>query len=278
MLVLPLLLLPLAAGPPPTALAPAVLLQEPEDLDDLFEEFRDKLKGKGEEGRCLQILDELVQRHRAAAERIQEIDELLEIGEGKASDLKKEKKALRKKQAEIARVVWDVFVARKRPTEPNLRLWKAAVYAYGQMGEDGPPYLWRAFEDKRFNRDVEFRALCVEQVGYTKDYSQWKELVDLLDYKDEGVIAAAGNALAQFGDAPGAIRRDCVEVLVKRLESYHNRASNLEDTTSARIYGVVREPMIRALSVLTGQNLRDPLDWTKWWNNNKNDRSLWRDR
>jgi len=117
----------------------------------------------------------------------------------------------------------------------------------------------------------------VKQVGSTRDWDQWKELVDLLDYKDELVIAAAGEALIKFADAPTKVRQESAKILVKRLESYQNAASSGEDDTARRIYRTVRDPMIRALSALTGQSFRDPLEWTKWWNNVGNKKAYWKD-
>ena len=271
-----LLALLLTASLTPPAWTP--LAQDPaEVLETQIDAFKDIIKAKkGGEPEAIEKMDFFVQRYRENRDRLVEIDETLELGDGDAKALKKEAKQVAKEQKLLAETVWYSF-ARKRPTKPHMDLWKAAAFAFGQMGADGAEQLWKAFEDKRFNDDVEFRALCVQQVGFTHDYEQAAELTDLLDYKDELVIAAAGEALAQFGGAPGKVRRDCTETLVKRLESYHNASTNYEDTNAIRIFRQVKDPMIRALTALTGQSFRDPVEWTRWWNDNKKDKELWQD-
>ncbi|KAA3604523.1 MAG: hypothetical protein DWQ01_22055 [Planctomycetota bacterium] len=240
---------------------------------------RDFLKEDDVALKAIALVDRMVQLYQGNAKRLTEINEDLELGEGDSRALKKEGKELEKVQESLAKTVFLAFKYRKRPTERrNLDLWKASAFAFGQMGSHGSVFLWKAFDDKRFNKDVEFRALCVEQVGYTLDYEQAEALLDFLDYKDEEVIAAAGRALSQFEDAPGSIRKECVGKIVKQLESYHNAASELEDNNSKRIYRKVREPLTTALRNLTGESFSDPLDWTRWWNKNKKNRSAWEDR
>ena len=40
----------------------------------------------------------------------------------------------------------------------------------------------------------------------------------------------------------------------------------------------MRDPMIKALRVMTGQDFRDAQAWTTWWNKNKKDKAVWKDR
>lgn len=251
-----------------------------QDIDAKIEAYEEVVKSKGRVPEAIAHLDGLLQLYKSLQERAEAIAESLDIGEGEKKELEAEAKQLGKDQESLVDAVWLAFSAKTRkdlrPPE-NLELWRTAAVVLGYMGPDGAERLWDAFEDKRFNKDVEFRAHIVKQIGSTKDYDQWKELVDLLDYKDELVIAAAGEALVKFGEAPVKIRQSAAEVLVKRLESYQNAAASGEDDTARRIYRTVRDPMIRALSSLTGQSFRDPLEWTKWWNNEGKKKDYWKD-
>lgn len=262
---------------PWSLLAAPVRAQDRPDLDDQLKAYTKLLKGKGHEDEIIGTIDRLLSRYKADGERRREIAEALELEEGDLKALRQEDKDLEREQALLVKAVWQAFALRKRPTEANRRLWVAMAYALGQMGPDGADYLWKAFADKRVSRDYEFQALCVEQVGMTRDWDQWKKLVDQLDYRDELVAAAAGKALVHFRDAPGRIRRECTERLVKLLEARHNAATNIDDTYSIRVYRTVRQPWLQALSALTGQSFTDPLDWVKWWNDNKNRASAWPD-
>ncbi|RMH02116.1 MAG: HEAT repeat domain-containing protein [Planctomycetota bacterium] len=256
----------------------AVSVQD--DLDARIEAYEEVVKDKGRVPEAISHLDGLLQHYQKLADRRREIAEALEFDEGDPKALKKEDKELARQQERIVDAVWLAFDARSRkrarPPE-NVDLWRTAAVVLGRMGEEGAKYLWEAFEDKRFTKDVEFRAHIVRQIGSTRDWDQWKELVDLLDYKDELVIAAAAESLARFGEAPAKIRQESTKYLVKRLESYQNAALDGEDTTARRVYRTVREPMTRALSALTGQSFRDPLDWTKWWNNVGQKKDYWKE-
>ncbi|MFQ5749514.1 MAG: hypothetical protein ACE5H3_08665, partial [Planctomycetota bacterium] len=232
----------------------------------------EQLRGRGREGEAIATLDGFVQRARGLQEKEAEARDQLDLKEGRASDLKKELKGLQKGQQRLADLVGLAF-SRKRVTEPHMRLWRAAVYAWGQMGPYGSKGLWKVFGDKRFNKDVEFRALVVKQIGETRDYSQASKMIDMLDSKDEIVIAATGEALAQWGE----VRRKIVGRAVVILDADYNAATNINDTTANRIYRTIHEPLIRALSALTGQSFRDPLDWTRWWNKNKKNPEAWKD-
>ncbi|TAH36321.1 MAG: hypothetical protein EYC70_10965 [Planctomycetota bacterium] len=261
-------------------LASAALVQSADPADELKQEvdaYKEILADRDREDEAIPHIDKFVQRSKANATELREIEDMLELKEGSAEELKKKKKELEKEQKLLADTVWVAFTARKQVTEPHLRLWKAAAIALGQMGSHGAGYLVNAYKQDRFDKYPDDRAFMVEQIGYTKDYSKDKELVDLLDFHQDVVIAAAAKAMAQFSGAPGKSRQYMVENLVKILESYSNAASNIEDTTSVQKYTTVRGPLVDALKALTPMSFDQPLDWTKWWNNNKNKPEFWKD-
>ncbi|HJM39568.1 MAG TPA: hypothetical protein QGG59_05585 [Planctomycetota bacterium] len=260
-------------------LATSSLLQSVAQEDVLEEKvslFKKIIKGKGQEPLAINHIDGFATLYSEAQERREEIEESLEFKPEDVNELKKELKNLESRQKAIADVVWYSF-RRKRETKEHNTLWKAATYAFGRMPHHGAKYLWKAFEDKRFNRDVEFRSLCVKQVGFTRDLDQIEDLLDLLDYKDEVVAAAAGEALSQYRSAPGDVRKECTKSLVKMLESYHNASLDREDSGAVREYRTVRDPFLRALTTFTNESYRDPLEWTRWWNKNKKKSELWKD-
>ncbi|MDP6940393.1 MAG: hypothetical protein QGH51_00030 [Planctomycetota bacterium] len=263
----------------PAIAAPAWVPQAVSQEDVLEEKtalFKKIIKGRGQEPMAINHIDGFATLYSEAQERREEIEESLEFDPKETKVLKAELKELQKRQKEIAEIVWYSF-RRKKETKEHHTLWKAAVYAFGRMPHHGAKYLWKAFEDKRFNRDVEFRALCVKQVGFTRDLKQIEELLDLLDYKDEVVAAASGEALSQYREAPGDVRKECTKSLVKMLESYHNASLDREDSGAVREYRTIRDPFLRALTTFTNESFRDPLEWTRWWNKNKKKQELWKD-
>lgn len=257
----------------------AVPQTPPDDLKKDVDAFKDLIADRNSGEAAIPFIDKFVARYKSDAESVHDINDKLELKEGSAEDLKKQKSELEKEQKMLASTVWQSFAnpARKQVTDTNLQLWKSAAFAFGQMGEQGSGYLLDAFKQDRFDKQPDFRATLIEQVGYTKDYSKDKDLVDLLDFHQDVVIAAAAKALGQFREAPGERRKFMVENLVKKLESYSNQASDVQDTVSIQKYTTVRGPMVDALKKLTGEAYNEPLEWTKWWNNNKNKPELWKD-
>ena len=169
---------------------PAPPQAAPVDLKEQSASFKKLVKGKDSENEIIAMTDDLLQRWQGNLKTIQNLEDMIEIKEGKISEHKKAIKDLEGEQREIPSIVFSCF-ARRKVTEPHMRVWRSAVTALGRMGIHGPPYLWKAFEDRRFSREVDFRGLCVHQVGYTQDFKQSEELLDLLDYHQELVIAKA---------------------------------------------------------------------------------------
>jgi len=222
-----------------------------------------------------------LQRYLADGERLRAIADEIELGvEPKQQRLfKKEVKELQKEQGDLTDEIWYCFKKRKdEESEANQRMWKAAAYVFAQMGTDGADYLMKAFADKRFSRLPDLMGLFIEQVGYTHDYSKTDTLIDLLDHNHFVVIAKAAYALSQFSGAPGKLRKEAVGVLVRTLESYRNSASDNLESMEVRRYRQTREPILRALTALTGESFRESLAWTKWWNTNRKNAKYWKDK
>jgi HEAT repeat protein len=256
---------------------PMLAVPAQDTFKEQVKQYQEILDGRDGVGDAIALIDQFTQRYAQLSERLIEIADSLEIDEGDAKTLKKEAKKIKADQEDLADLVWLAFKERKRDTEDHRQLWKAAVFAFGGMGEGGSKYLWKAFEDKRFRKDLEFRAMCVVQVGHTKDYSQVEDLVDLLDYHLDLVIAKAAEALAQYRDAPAKVRLLAADKLVNFLNSYYNAQLNPDDTIGRQRYRLVRRPMLEALTELTGQSFQDPLEWRRWFNKNKKNKKVWSD-
>ena len=258
-------------------LPPLASVGFPQDtLKEDIAAYKKAVAARHREADVIAFIDGFVQVFQSGKVRLVEIADALEIEEGNASDLKKERTLIERQQGLLAKTVWKAF-SRKNQTEKNQQIWTAAIYAFGQMGSFGPTYIWKAFEDKRFREDRDFQSLCVEQIGFTKDYTQAEELIDLLDYKHAVIAAKAADSLGQFREASVAVRKECVKKLVKLLESYRTTGVNDSDSPLDKInYRTIRGPFISALKGLTGQSISNSLDWTKWWNNNKNNSKVWK--
>jgi len=259
------------------AAAPAVFAQG-EDLKEQLAKYETILKGKAGETDVIALIDSFTSRFKANLARIEGIKDDLELKQGDLKKLADDLKALQKENEQLADAVYSSFVHPKRKdiTAPNLDMWKAGSYALGQMGELGALRLWKIFEDKKFRKEIDFLGLVIEQVGSTDHWASAPDLVDLLDHHEYLFIAKAADALAMFNDAPGKVRRDIVEKMVKLYAQYSEDAeSDQQDQEKQEKFRKTSGSLAKALEALTGTQQRTPTDWNTWFNNHKTDKAVW---
>lgn len=191
-----------------------------------------------------------------------------DVARGKMTDLlTMAKDAGPKDRAKIVKEIAKSFGQRRKEGEDGL--YRAATAALGAIGPEAAKELQKAFDAKIFTKNVEMRAEIVEAVGKTKDHKSAKFLVDLLDYKDDPVIAATAKGMSYYHGEPIAVRLEMVEKMIRALEVSDNNARDLNNVRAQERYAVIGSPLIASLQKLTGQDVRKPLEWVQWWNDNK---------
>jgi HEAT repeat protein len=187
----------------------------------------------------------------------------------------KSKAAGPKDRAKVAKAIGACLDATRTPVEgqgkqETFKLYIAASAALGTMGEEGAKPLLAAIDTKRFKHEIELRCGLVAAAGATKSPAGIKPILDLLKDKDYPVIAAAADALANYREAKEADRKNIVETMVKYLESAKGQADqNPNDTEARKKFDTIGGPLMNSLGKLTGEQIRDPQAWVKWWNDNK---------
>ncbi len=270
LLPLPLLLaaLPLAAPLPAQAA----------DLKEQLTKYQEILKSKAEAEEAIPLIDGFNSRFIANRARLDGIRDDLELKQGDPEALKAEKKALEKEQDVLADAVYECFVHSKRKeiSQANTSMWKAGAFALGQMGERGAQRLWLIFEDKKFKKEIDLLGLVLEQIGATDHWASAVALVDLLDHHEYLYIAKAADALAQFNDAPGGVRRGAVERMVKLYAQYSEDAeSDPQNQEKQEKFRKTSSSLAKALEMLTSTQQRTPTDWNTWFNEHKSDKAVW---
>ena len=139
--------------------------------------------------------------------------------------------------------------------------------------------LKKAFKDKKRFGDKEWRSLradMLKSLGKTKDLNYVKFLTDEARKNiEDTLMAAAGEALAEFADADLKTRKEISKVLIKKFANiYENANANLDSGDLQRKtwedrYKAVADPWNTTLKKLTKQRLRTPNDWQKFYNKNK---------
>lgn len=259
------------------AATPAAACQG-EDLKEQLVQYEALLKGKAGEPEAQALIDSFSVRFKANMARIEGMKDDIELKQGDQKKLAEDLKALQKEQEELADAVYLCFVhgKRKEINQLNLTMWKTGAFALGMMGELGAERLWKVFEDKKFKKETDFLCIIIQQVGSTDHWASAEMLADLLDHHEYTFIASAADALAQFNDAPGPLRRDVVERMVKLYAQYSEDAeSDQQDQEKQEKFRKTSGSLAKALEALTGTQQRTPTDWNTWFNKHKNDKEVW---
>lgn len=180
-----------------------------------------------------------------------------------------------KDKSKIAKAVSGAFALRRETTS----LAKAAAMSLSVLGEEGVKPLVDAANDRSFKKPEpglpELRAEFAKAVGRTKSPKAVDPLLDLLKDKDYVVIAGASEALGNFRKADEAIRKKIVDRLVKLVSSAEAaKFADPKDSEAKLKYDTIGGTIITSLQALTGETLREPAEWMKWWNDHK--KGVWK--
>jgi len=91
-----------------------------------------------------------------------------------------------------------------------------------------------------------------------------KFLSDLLKGKDD-FIADAARALGDYDKAPGAVRKEIFEDLLKISEGVYS-GSEKNDTNMKRRWNIWGSDVVDAMKKLSKQNCANPIEFRKWFN------------
>jgi hypothetical protein len=92
-----------------------------------------------------------------------------------------------------------------------------------------------------------------------------KFLTDLLKGKDDFITDTA-RALGDYDKAPGAVRKEIFEDLLKTSEGVYS-GSEKNDTNMKRRWNIWGTDVVEAMRKLSKQNCANPIEFRKWFNN-----------
>lgn len=244
--------------------------------EEFLEAYVELVKDKKKTTEVSVALEKIARMYQDAMATEEQAQLMLDRKQGDSAEHKRTLRDSERLRKDLADHAWMALRFRNRDNDDNKKIWAKAIWVFGGMPDHGCKYLWKAFEDKRFRKDSKTQAECIRQIGRTKDYSQYQDLLDLLKHHDYQVIAGAAQAFQNYGNAPGKIRQECTKRLVKQLESFDN-AANEGGTSAGKRLGWTKGPMMKALTAITGERFGSSLAWTRFWNKNKNNSKLWKD-
>ena len=178
-----------------------------------------------------------------------------------------------KDQKDIIGALDDVFGQRRQELEsgePNNPLFIAAAAALGEMGVDASSVLVKWIGDKRHRSDLTLQRRLILSLGKTKDPKRVRDLVGMLQNKDAILVAATAEAMANYSDADGEMRKELFSELLKILMSAKGRMdSDVNDLEARQRYDTIAAPMVTSMQTLSRHDERVPEEWQRWWNKNK---------
>jgi HEAT repeat protein len=190
-----------------------------------------------------------------------------------------------KDRAPIVRVI-ERCLAAKRQGKPETELVCHAARALAGMAPESLPVLVRALENKPLLKDKEIGRTLVLALGKTRDKAAVKPLLEVLDSDDDGLVAAAGEALGEHEGAPLATRKQLFEEVLKALMQAKDQMdaqtqgaldpNSPHDDAAARRYDTIQAALGTTLQRLSKQEARSAESWQRWWNKNK--RANWDDK
>jgi hypothetical protein len=172
-------------------------------------------------------------------------------------------------------------VIRQRTREPYL---EAAAKALGEFADPAVVPILKQLTEFAMNQKVPIPNVAsagLRALGKiaSPKAGDVKYLTDLLKGKDD-FIADAARALGDYEKAPGAVRKEIFEDLLKISEGVFS-GSEKNDTNMKRKWNIWGTDVVDAMKKLSKQNCANPIEFRKWFNNKeegggKNPRT-WRD-
>jgi hypothetical protein len=160
--------------------------------------------------------------------------------------------------------------------EFNNKLAIAAADVLGSMGPESVPTLISWVGNKNVRRDIQLQRQLVLSLGKTRDKEAIKTLTLALENKDAPVVAAAAEAIGEFGDVKIDVRKELFSSALKTLMSAKNQKDAEANTsggpkgsTATERYDTIAAPLMSTLHKLTKHDESTPEAWEHWWNKNR---------
>jgi HEAT repeat protein len=122
---------------------------------------------------------------------------------------------------------------------------------------------------------VDIYGSCLRALKKLADQkgSALKTLLDLMNYKLDDVVGKAADALGGYKEAPGKLRRELLEEIIKKTEGTCASAKDPKNSGQVRKWNIISSNVMGALNALSGQKFKDVQEARKWFNDHKKDKS-----
>ena len=147
---------------------------------------------------------------------------------------------------------------------------EAAAKALGEMGGEEAIPLLRYLVESSLGQKIQVASVAragIASLGRIASVKgdNVKYLTEKLKKEDE-FIGDAARALAGYAKAPGAVRREIFEELLKMCEGVYSK-SEANDVNMKRKWNIWGTEVVEAMQKVTGQNFTKPPEFRRWLNN-----------
>lgn len=179
----------------------------------------------------------------------------------------------KKDREAIAKGFSGVFKQKRQEDENGVRqnqIFMTSAVAMGLMGPESVKSLTGWIDHKSHRKDLALQRRLILSLGKTKDPKGIKPLIGLLVHRQATVQAAASEALGNYDGSDQKVRKDAFESILKVYAGVSGQKdSDPNDRTARERYDAISAPMGTALALLSGQDNRKVVEWTRFWNKNK---------
>ena len=153
-----------------------------------------------------------------------------------------------------------------------------AIDGLAELGAaEGSPPVLRILERSLKAKDpsVDVYGSCLRAMKKLADpkASTVKALTDLLKSKYDDVVGKAADAMSGYKDAPGKVKKELLEELIKSTEGTSSAAQDPKNSGQVRKWNIIQTNVMNALKALSGQQFKDVAAARQWFNQHKKDKT-----
>lgn len=166
----------------------------------------------------------------------------------------------------------------KYAREEKMSVATDAIDAFGEFGSAGAALACETLERTLKAKDpsADVYKHCFETLKKLADTkpATIKTLQECLKFKIDEVVGKAADAMTGYKSAPGKVRKELFEELLKQTEGVFAASKSAKNSAQVHKWQVIGGSAVAALNALSGQQFADPEAARAWFNKNKGDK-MW---
>ena len=152
-----------------------------------------------------------------------------------------------------------------------------AIDGLGELGPAGASGVLAILDHSLKAKDpsVDIYGSCLRALKKLADTkpNTMKSIQDLLKHSKDDIVGKAADALGGYKEAPGKVRRELLEELIKGTEGTCAKAKDAKNSNDVRKWNIIQSGVMNSVNALSGQKFKDVQEARTWFNEHKKDKS-----